>query len=187
MVSKSTIYKQNFFCFFLCITMSSPIYFDIFQNDAEVLEKQQQKIQQRHEEKQRFLIQLEETVKSRQAKYTIQKTRKEAEAKVREEAERKRVVEKKKKKRTLKYFQQFWDKILEKDVTLLEDVEESQIVEPKYKKAPLGNNVDHKPSKKTKGKQLARYRGDIGIKMGGANPCERCVHAEQNCIVYNSR
>jgi len=48
---------------------------------------------------------LEEAVKSCQAKHTIQKARKEAEAKVREEAERKRVVKEEKKKRMLKYLQ----------------------------------------------------------------------------------
>jgi len=48
---------------------------------------------------------LEEAVKSRQAEYTIQKARKEVEAKVRKEAERKKVVEEEKKKRTLKYLQ----------------------------------------------------------------------------------
>jgi len=47
---------------------------------------------------------LKEAVKSCQAEHTAQKTRREAEAKVREKAKRRRVVEeKKKKKRTSKY------------------------------------------------------------------------------------
>ena len=47
--------------------------------------------------------------------------------------------------------------MLEKEAALLESAEESQIIEPKYKKALLENNVDHRPSKKAKGKQPARY------------------------------
>jgi len=53
-----------------------------------------------------------------------QKARREVEVKVREEAERKRVVEKEeKKKRTLKYLQQLQNKVLEKEATLLEGAE----------------------------------------------------------------
>jgi len=86
--------------------MSSSIHSNIFQNDTKVLKKQWQEMQWRHREKQ-LLIQLEEVVKSRQAEHVAQKTRKEAETKAREEAERRRVVEEeKKKKRTLEYLQQ---------------------------------------------------------------------------------
>ena len=58
------------------------------------------------------------------------------EAKTREEAERKRVVEekeKKKKKRILEYLQQLQDKVLEKEAALLEGAEGSQIAGFKYK------------------------------------------------------
>ena len=55
-----------------------------------------------------------------------QKVRREAEAKAREKAKRKRVAEeKKKKKRILEYFQQLWDKVLEEEATLLENTERS--------------------------------------------------------------
>jgi len=47
--------------------------------------------------------------------------------------------------------------MLEEEVILLESAEGSQIIESKYKKALLENNVNHRPSKKAKGKQPARY------------------------------
>jgi len=97
------------------------------------------------------------------------------------------VEEEKKKKRMLEYLQQLQNKMLEKDTALLEGAEESQIVGPKHKKASLGNNADHWPFKKAKGKQPARYREDIGVKLGGTNLCERYMHAKQNCLVHNSR
>jgi len=144
-------------------------------------------MQQRHKEKQQLLVQLEKTEKSYRAEHVAQKARKEAEAKVREEAERRRVVEKeKKKKRLLKYIQQLWDKILEKDTALLEGAKRSQIVGPKHKRAPLGDNVDHWPFKKTKEKQPVRYCEDFRVKIGDANPCERYVCIRQDCLVYNS-
>jgi len=43
------------------------------------------------------------------------------------------------------------------------------------------------PSKKTRRKQLGKYHGDAAVKMGGANPCERCVSAGQDCLVHSSR
>ena len=43
------------------------------------------------------------------------------------------------------------------DATLLEGAERSQIVGSKHKEVPLGNDVDYQSSKKTKGKQPARY------------------------------
>jgi len=68
-----------------------------------------------------------------------QKARKEAEMKVREEVERKRVVEEKKKKRMLEYLQQLWNKVLEKEAALLEGAEGSQIVRSKCKKVTTGD------------------------------------------------
>ena len=54
--------KKLFYSYFYII-MSFPAPFNILQNDAEVLEKKWQKIQQRHEKKQQLLLQLEEAVK----------------------------------------------------------------------------------------------------------------------------
>jgi len=45
--------------------MSSPTPSDISQNNAEILEKQWQEMQWRHEEEQRLLAQLEEAAKLR--------------------------------------------------------------------------------------------------------------------------
>ena len=49
--------------------MSFPTHSNISQNGAEILEKQQQEMQQRHKEKQRLLVQLEEVAKLYQAKH----------------------------------------------------------------------------------------------------------------------
>jgi len=116
-----------------------------------------------------------------------QKVRKETKAKAREKAERRRVTEEKKKKKTLEYLQQLWNEMLEKEATLLEGAEGSQIAGPKCKEILLENNVDCWPSKKAKGKQPARYQGNIRIKLGDANPCERYVCTRQDCLVYHSR
>ena len=85
--------------------MSSPIYFNISQNNAKVLEKQWQEMQRRHKEEQWLLIQLEEAVKLHWAECVAQKARKEAEAKVKEKAKQRRIAEEEKKKRTLEYLQ----------------------------------------------------------------------------------
>jgi len=84
--------------------MSSSIPSDISQNNAEVLEKQWQEIQWRHEEEQRLLTQLEDAAKLRQAEHVAQKARREVEEKAREEAERQRVAEEEeRKKRMMEY------------------------------------------------------------------------------------
>jgi len=70
----------------------------------------------------------------------------------------------------LEYLQQLWNEVLAVDTALLEDAEESQIVGSKCKEVTPGNNRDCWPSKRTKGKQLARYCRDIGIKMGMLTP-----------------
>ena len=44
--------------------MSFPTPSNMSQNDAKILEKQQQEMQWRHEEEQHLLVQLEEVVKS---------------------------------------------------------------------------------------------------------------------------
>jgi len=87
--------------------MSSPAPSNISQNNAEILEKQWQEMQWRHEEEQQLLAQLEEAAKLRWAERTAQKARREAEAKAKEEAERQRVVEEEeRKRRTMEYLQQ---------------------------------------------------------------------------------
>jgi len=57
----------------------------------------------------------------------------------------------------------------------------------KYKEAHPGNDANCWPFKKAKEKQLARYQGDIRVKLGGANPCERYVYAGKDCLVHNLR
>ena len=62
--------------------------------------------------------------------HTVQKARREAEAKAKEEAEKQRIAEEKKK---LEYIQQLWDKVLEEEAALLEGAEGSQVVGSKCK------------------------------------------------------
>ena len=79
---------------------------NISQNDAKILEKQQQEMQWRHKEEQQLLAQLEEVVKLHQAEHTAQKARREAEAKAKEETKRQRVAEEEeRKKRMMEYLQ----------------------------------------------------------------------------------
>jgi len=77
--------------------------------------------------------------------------------------------------------------VLAEDAILLEGTERFQIAGSKCKKASLKDNRDYWPSKKAKGKQLARYHRDNGVKIRDANPYEKCVCARQNCLVHNSR
>ena len=99
---------------------------NISQNYAEILEKQWQEMQWRHEEEQQLLVQLEEVAKLHQAERAAQKARREAEAKAKEEAERQRVVEEEeRKKRTMEYLQRLQDKVLEEEAALLEGAEGS--------------------------------------------------------------
>jgi len=117
-----------------------------------------------------------------------QKARREVEAKAKEEAERQKVVEEEeRKKRMVEYLQQLWDKVLEKEATLLERAEGSQVAGSKRKEVAAGDEEEQRPSKKARGKQLGKYCGDATVKMGGANPCERYVSARQDCLVYPSR
>ena len=60
-------------------------------------------MQQKHEEEQQLLVQLEEVTKLHRAERMAQKARREAEEKVWEKAKRQRIAEKKKK---LEYIQQ---------------------------------------------------------------------------------
>jgi len=61
--------------------MSFPTLSDISQNDTKILKKQWQEIQQRHEEEQWLLVQLEEVVKLCWAEHVAQKARREVEEK----------------------------------------------------------------------------------------------------------
>ena len=109
MVPRSTIHKQKreFFRSCFCIIMSSPTHSNLSQNDTEILEKQRQEIQWRHEEEQQLLAQLEEVAKLCQAECTAQKARREVEEKAREEAEWQRVAEEEERKRRMvEYLQQ---------------------------------------------------------------------------------
>ena len=123
--------------------MSSPAPSDISQNDTEALEKQWQEMQRRHEEEQRFLLWLQEAAEARCAEHAAQKARREAEAKAKEEAKRQRVAEEeKRKKRTVEYLQQLWDKVLEEEAALLEGAEESQVTGSKHKEAATENKEE---------------------------------------------
>jgi len=77
--------------------------------------------------------------------------------------------------------------MLEKEATLLEGAEGSQITGFKHKEIAAGDKEEQWPSKKAKGKQQGKYRGGATVKMGSANPCKRCVCTEQDCLVHPSR
>ena len=57
----------------------------------------------------------------------------------------------------------------------------------KRKEVAVGNEEEQQPSKKARGKQLGKYHRGATVKMGGSNPCERCVCARQDCLVHPSR
>jgi len=168
--------------------MSSPAHSNLSQNDAEMLEEQRQQMQRRHEEEQQSLLQLQEAAEARRAERAAQKARREAEARAREEAERQRVAEEEeKKKRTMEYLQRLRDEVLEEEATLLEGAGGSQVAGSKCKEVAAGGEEEQLPSKKARGKQPGKYRGGAAVKMGGSNPCERCVCAGQDCLVHPSR
>ena len=77
--------------------------------------------------------------------------------------------------------------MLEKEATLLEEAERSQVVGSKYIEVAARNEEIQQPSKKARGKQPGKYRRGAAVKMGGSNLCERCVYAGQDCLVYPSR
>ena len=86
--------------------MSSPTHSNISQDDTEILEKQWQEMQWRHQEEQQLLVQLKEVVKLCRAEHVAQKARREAEEKAKEKAERQRVTEEEERKwRTVEYLQ----------------------------------------------------------------------------------
>ena len=69
------------------------------------------------------------------------------------------------------------------EASLLEEAEGSQVTGSKCKEVAAGGEEEQRPSKKARGK----YRGGAAVKMGGSNPCERCVCAGQDCLVHPSR
>ena len=83
----------------------------------------------------------------------------------------------------VEYLQQLQDKVLEKEVTLLEGAEESQITGSKCKKVAARDKEGKWLSKKAREK----YHGGAIVKMEGANPCEKYVSAGQDYLVYPSR
>ena len=172
---RSIIHKQKrkFFALVsvsLCLSLPPS---DISQNDAELLKEQQQS-----------LLQLQETAEVCCVEHVAQKARREAEAKAKEEAEKQRIAEEKKK---LEYIQQLQDKMLEEEATLLEGAEGSQVAGSKHKEFTTGDEEGQWPSKKTKEKQQKKYYRSAAVKMGGTNPCKRCVSTGQDCLVYSSR
>ena len=95
--------------------------------------------------------------------------------------------EEKRKKRTMEYLQRLRNEVLEEEAALLEGVEGSQVAGSKRKEVAAGGEEEQRPSKKARGKQPGKYRGGAAVKMGGFNPCERCVCAGQDCLVHPSR
>ena len=133
--------------------MFSPAPSDISQNDAEMLEEQHWEMQQRHEEEQQSLLWLQKAVEAYHAEHAAQKARREAEARVKEEAERQRVAEEEeRKKRTREYLQRLRDKVLEEEAALLEGAEGSQVAGSKRKEVAAGDEEEQWPSKKARGK-----------------------------------
>jgi len=91
---------------------------------------------------------------------------------------RQRVAEEEeRKKRTIEYLQRLRDEVLEEEAALLEEAEGFQAVGSKRKEVAAGDEEEQWPSKKARGKQLGKYCGGAAVKMGGSNPCERCVCA----------
>ena len=87
----------------------------------------------------------------------------------------------------MEYLQWLRDEVLEEEASLLEGAEGSQVVGSKRKEVAAGGEEEQWPSKKARGKQPVKYRRGAAVKMGGANPCERCVSARQDCLVHPSR
>jgi len=83
----------------------------------------------------------------------------------------------------MEYLQQLQDKMLEEEAVLLEGAEGSQVAGSKRKEVATRDKEGQQPSKKARRK----YHGGAAVKMGGSNPCERCVCAGQNYLVHPSR
>ena len=87
----------------------------------------------------------------------------------------------------MEYLQRLWDEVLEEEAALLEGADRSQILRFKCKEVTARNKEGQRPSKKARGKQPGKYCGGAAVKMGGSNPCERCVCTRQDCLVHPSR
>ena len=70
---------------------------------------------------------------------------------------------------------------------LEEEAEGSQVMGSKRKNIAARDKEGQWPSKKARGKQPGKYCRGATVKMGGANPYERCVCARQDCLVHSSR
>jgi len=77
--------------------------------------------------------------------------------------------------------------VLEEEAAFLEGAERSQVVGSKRKEVAAGDGEEQRPFKKARGKQTGKYRGGAAVKMGGSNPCKRCVCARQDCLAHPSR
>ena len=77
--------------------------------------------------------------------------------------------------------------MLEEEAALLKGAEGSQVAGSKQKEVTTKNKEKQQPFKKARGKQPGKYCRGAAVKMGGSNPCERCVCARQDCLVYLSR
>ena len=83
----------------------------------------------------------------------------------------------------MEYLQRLQNEVLEEEAALLEGAERSQVVGSKCKEVAAGDEEGQWPSKKARGK----YHGGVIVKIGGSNPCKRCVYARQDCLVHPSR
>jgi len=77
--------------------------------------------------------------------------------------------------------------MLEEEAALLEGAEGSLVTESKCKEVATRDKEMQWLSKKARGKQPGKYHRDATVKMGGANPCKRCVYTRQDCLVHFSR
>ena len=106
------------------------------------------------------------------------------EAKAKKETKRQRIAEEeKRKKRMMEYLHRLRDEVLEEEAILLEKAEGSQVTGSKQKEVAAGDKEGQWPSKKARKK----YHRDAAVKMGGSNPCKRCVCTGQDCLVHFSR
>ena len=77
--------------------------------------------------------------------------------------------------------------MLEEEAALLEGAQGSQVAGSKHKEVAAGNKKVQWLSKKAREKQLGKYCGGAAVKMGGSNPCKRCVCTGQDCLVHPLR
>ena len=87
----------------------------------------------------------------------------------------------------VEYLQQLQDEMLEEEAALLKGTEGSQAAESKCKEITTRDEEEQQPFKKAKGKQPEKYHRGTTVKIGGVNPCERCVSTGQDYLVYLSR